>query len=370
MGAIPRLAVDAKSVTLHGGGIRRLLLTLLAEWAASPPPFHVVLLSPAPHEAFDSFDWSHVPFRRLTGPLRLPWYDQASLRMALQRVGADAFYSPYFDAPWAISLPYVVTMHDAVHLRFPQLYPWRLREYYGRLMRHHARFARMVVTDSEFSRQELTTLAGVPAARVRVCPPPLAAQFVSLGTATPRRPDGLPAGAYVLYTGGVEARKNLGALAYAYRVWHAATSDVPPLVLTGPAEAYGPLLRLAEDLGVRGSFRTVGHLGEGELAAAYAHALAVAYPTLYEGFGYPVLEAFACGVPVACSRRGSLPEVAGEAALYFDPEQPAEIAAALHRLAGDQALRERLISAGRERVRSFMGSYAPTLTGALVEALC
>jgi glycosyltransferase involved in cell wall biosynthesis len=166
---------------------------------------------------------------------------------------------------------------------------------------------------------------------------------------------------YLLFVGTLEPRKNLVRLIRAYR--RAAASGIPhPLVLAGPLGWHHQ--QLHRELALRGPGEVIltGELDTDELDALYRHAAAFVYPSLYEGFGLPVLEAMTRGLPVITSNTSSLPEVAGEAALQVDPASIREIAAAIETLLGDTALREKLASRGRARAERFSWDETARLT--------
>ncbi len=367
-------AIDVKTLSLHGGGISTFVRAVLPELIERTPGFDWVAFGPARALAqlpaglrrvrVDMVEW--------LGPPRLPLYDQVQLRLAARRERVRLFYSPYIDAPAGLSASTVVTMHDAVHLRFPGLYPAAQRWYYGGLMRLHGAGAAAVVTDSEFSKAELVRLARVDPSRVHVVPLALPPSFVR----PEQGPDGHVlrrygvAGEYVLYTGGVEERKNLGRLLDAYALWRDRRGgQVPPLAITGAPERFARHRDDVERLGLASSIVLTGRVADADLPHLYAGAAACVYPTLYEGFGFPLLEAMTCGVPVACSRRASLPEIGGDAARYFDPESPEDMARALEDVTSNRALRAQLVEAGRRRASDFsVRATADNLARVLVEA--
>jgi glycosyltransferase involved in cell wall biosynthesis len=178
-------------------------------------------------------------------------------------------------------------------------------------------------------------------------------------------------GRYVLFVGGIEPRKNLHGLVEAFRrvdtdgwlvVAGGRTNWIPKE--TGRLES--AVARLPE--AVRRRIRFTGYVSEDDKRALLAGAEALAYPSAYEGFGFPVLEGFAAGVPVLTSTVSSLPEVAGDAALLVDPSDPGEIAEGLARLVGDEGLRDRLRRAGAERVAAFTWDRSAVLTAAVLRA--
>jgi glycosyltransferase involved in cell wall biosynthesis len=369
-----RIAIDVKTMAIHRAGISAALAAVLPRLVERTPAIEWVAFGPESALRHVPAGVRRVPIElvRGVGRARLPLYDQFQLRLGVRRERVSAFYSPYFDAPIGLRVPTVVTIHDAVHFRFPGLYPVAQRVYYRSLMRIHAARAAAVVTDSVFSRDEILAHTGMDRRRLHV---------VSLAVPTlfqrPRGgPDpsrlrryGLPA-RYVLYPGGAEPRKNLKRLLAAHAAFLRAVPDAPPLVLTGERERYASLAAELARSEIGDSVRLTGRVDDEDMVHVYAGATCVVYPSLYEGFGLPLLEAMAVEVPVACSNRSSLPEIGGEAAWYFEPESEQSIADGLARVTNDAALRARLIAAGRERaalysVDAAAESLARVLTGVL-----
>jgi glycosyltransferase involved in cell wall biosynthesis len=364
---IPRIGIDVKTFALHRGGITAALRTLLPALVERVPGVEWVAFGPSESLRGLPERLCGVPIEliRGLGGIRLPVYDQWQVRRAAAREALSLFYSPYFDAPVGLGIPTVVTMHDAVHLRFPALYPWSLRIYYGSLMRAHAVRAAAIITDSEFSRRELIALAGADASRLHVVGIPLGESFLRRSQRERVGP-ARQAERYVLYSGGVEARKNLSNLFRAWALWRRTRFDAPVLALTGEASRYRPFDNEIERLGLRDRLRFTGLLTDEQMVDAYAGALFVVYPSLYEGFGLPIVEAQAAGAPVACSNRASLPETGGDAALYFDPESPDAMVTAFETLLSDRSLAASLVERGRERACRFSAaSAADRLAGVL-----
>jgi glycosyltransferase involved in cell wall biosynthesis len=247
------------------------------------------------------------------------------------------------------SRPLVATVHDLAFRHFPDAYPAAGRRYHERSARIVADEAARVLVPSEATARDLAELYGVDRGRVTITP---------LGVEVPPEPDRAGAerllrdlgvrGPFLLAVGTLEPRKNLPRLLDAF----GEVADELPghwLVVVGPV-GWGPRLRPTWD-SVR--VKLAGPVGDALLHAIYQAADGLAYPSLYEGFGLPVLEAMANGTPVLTSDRSSLPEVAGDAALLVDPHDRSAIAAGLVRLAGDEDLRRRLVEAGRRRAAGF-----------------
>jgi glycosyltransferase involved in cell wall biosynthesis len=253
----------------------------------------------------------------------------------------DVLHCPTFRAPPRSRVPLVVTVHDLAVLRHPETFNRWTREYSRLLVPRVTAAARLVVAVSEFTRRELEALLRVPAERVRVVPNGVDAAFAPEG---PRA-----AGDYVLAVGTLEPRKNLVRVAAA-------------------ARRLGVELRA---VGARGwgrveleGVRWLGELADAELAAQYRGARCLVYPSLYEGFGIPTLEAMACGTPVVTSAGGACEEVAGGAAVLVDPLDVAAIAAGIERAA---TRRMELVPLGLERARSFSWETTRVATRAVYD---
>ena len=242
---------------------------------------------------------------------------------------ADVLHCPTYRGPLRSRVPLVVTVHDLAVLRHPEAFNRWTRTYSPRVVPAVLRAARRVIAVSDFTRRELVELLGVPDAKIRVVPNAVGDEFTREGPAE--------AGDYVLAVGTLEPRKNLDRL----------------------VEAIGKTDRELRVVGARGwggvevrgnGVRWLGEVDDAELARLYRGAACVAYPSLYEGFGIPVLEAMACGAPVVTTRGTAMEEVADGAAVLVDARDPAEIAAGIERAAAE---RETLVPRGLERARAF-----------------
>ena len=259
------------------------------------------------------------------------WY-LAALPARVRRDRMEVLHCPTQRAPTRSSVPLVVTVHDLAVLRHPETFNRWTRTYSRHVLPRVARAARQLIAVSKFTKRELLELLDVPEEKVRVIPNAVGDPFTQEGEAH--------SGDYVLAVSTLEPRKNLPRLVEGYR--RAGLNGVPLLV--AGAAGWG-------DVRVEGDgVRWLGEVRDEELARLYRGARCVAYVSLYEGFGLPVLEAMACGAPVLAGRSAALEEISGGAAVLVDPLDPDAIAAGLNE-AIDRS--DELRPLGLERARAF-----------------
>jgi glycosyltransferase involved in cell wall biosynthesis len=311
-----RVGIDLSPLALTRAGTARYISNLVAAL-----------------EREDSLELRRYRFggkRRVAKLVRdLVWYP-AALPHAARRDRVDVLHCPALRAPLRTSLPLVVTIHDLAPIRHPSSFNTWNRRYTAFALPRIARAADAVVVGSDFARDEVVDVLGVDQGGVRTIP---------YGVAPVFRPEGPAAdGDYVLAVSTLEPRKNLSNLLAALSQ---VRRRVPELTLRVVGQGEG----IADDEAVR----LLGYVGDAELARIYRHASVFVYPSFFEGFGIPIVEAMASGVPVVASSHPSLDEACGDAALRADPTAPEAIADAIERALADPApLVERgLAHAGR-----------------------
>jgi glycosyltransferase involved in cell wall biosynthesis len=286
--------------------------------------------------------------------------EHVSLPLKLRRLGAELLHSPHYVRPLFCTIPSVVTIHDCIHLLFPQYLPNRMAFRYARYVMGSAiQNSSIVFTVSEASRADILRFyPSTDPAKVHVVPNAIDAELlVDPGEAERDRVRERYQirGRFVLFAGNVKPHKNLERLIRAFaRVRCQEGNEDLRLVLIGDdVGRYASLRRTADEAGVRQEVRFFGFVPHETLAALYRMATVFAFPSLYEGFGLPPLEAMACGTPVVTSRISSLPEVVGDGALLVDPYSEEDIAQGISRVLDDQDLRLRLVERGLERAAGY-----------------
>ncbi len=280
------------------------------------------------------------------------WYFEHKLKTACQRQSFDIYHETAFVPADVTHIPVVYTIHDLSLMHHPETHPRERVWFFNYFFKRRLRYASHILTVSEFIRSEIIHYLKMPASRVTAIP--LAADPVF----SPRPPDvvkdllrqkGWP-DAYILFAGSLEPRKNLRALVAAIRI---AKTNLPVLLTGWQGWGDKPWIHELCQMGLADRFIFTGYVDDDTLACLYSGASMLVYPSLYEGFGLPILEAMACDCPVVCSNAASMPEVAGDAAWLIAPDNPADIAAAIDKLAGDAKIRQSLVQKGRRRVKDF-----------------
>jgi glycosyltransferase involved in cell wall biosynthesis len=283
-----------------------------------------------------------------------------TIPLKLHKLGAQLLHSPHYVLPLFCRKRAVVTIHDCIHLLFPQYLPSRAAYQYAKVMMGSAiKRSELVFTVSEASRRDI--LRFYPKAdpdRLQVVPNAIDEAIVEdPGEEEMERVQERYQirGRFILYAGNIKPHKNLERLVAAFGMLkqRGGHEDVKLLIIGDEINSYGSLRRSVEAAGVRQDVRFFGFVPSTTLAALYRLASVFAFPSLYEGFGLPPLEAMACGTPVVTSRISSLPEVVGDAALLVDPYSTEDIAHGLERVLADDALRAELSTRGRARVKQF-----------------
>jgi glycosyltransferase involved in cell wall biosynthesis len=302
-----------------------------------------------------------MPFPRLWTHLRLSW--------ELLTRPPEVLFVPAHVIPAVCPVPTVVTVHDLGYRHFPDAHTFTQRLYLDFSTRYSARAAKHILADSEATKRDLTQFYGTPPEKISVVYPGRDETLTRVNPAAVRAKYHLPE-KYLLHVGTLQPRKNL------LRLIEATTFHASPfgklragsftLVLAGRAGWLSqPIIQAARAANVR----VLEFVPDEDLAGLYSGAEAFIFPSLYEGFGFPVLEAMACGTPVICSDTSSLPEVAGDAALRVNPQDTAALAAAITQLTHNAELRATLIAKGYEQIKKFSWATAAEKTWKILESV-
>lgn len=363
-----RIGIDARLLT-YRRGMGNYIRYMLAELANLPGKDQFVLYVNDLRAAEYAPKDPRFMIRKIRSTF-YPFWEQISLPLAVKHDRLDVLHCPANTAPIFLPKPLklILTIHDVMYLfpnsilpQSPSLYQRAGRLYYRWMTPQAAKRAVRIMTVSESSKRDIADKLCVPSEKIQM--------VYEAGNATCRRfNDPLPVlevkkhyaieGRYVFALGALDPRKNTVHVIRAYTRLLRIYSQPVQLVLAGLSqEAKNKFNVLVSELGLNGKVVVLGFISEQELAALYNGAELFLYPSLYEGFGMPVLEAMTCGAPVVTSPSGSLPEIAGDAALMVDPHNPDEIAEAMLRILSDNLLRERLIKMGMEQAGRFSWAH-------------
>jgi glycosyltransferase involved in cell wall biosynthesis len=297
---------------------------------------------------------------------RIAW-EQFALPAALRRERIDVFHSPVNVLPERVPCACVVTVHDLAFERYPQYFRPARRMYQHTFTRRSAHAATLVAADSESTKLDLVERFQVPEERVRVVYPAIDTDFTPTddpeALAAFRARNNLP-DRYLLFLGTLEPRKNLLTLVEAYAALRAALPDTPQLVLAGgKGWYYQAVIERIQALGMERHITLAGYIAREDQPLWYAGAELFVYPSVYEGFGLPVAEALACGVPTVTSNVSSLPEAGGPVAIQVAPDDTSSLAHAMRGILLDSSARERARVEGprwtsRFSVTRMAGAYA------------
>ncbi len=355
---MPTITIDYTPAYEQGGGIGRYVRELVAALARQDSTTEYRLfvagagrksLPPAPGPNFTFATTRITPrwFARAWHRARLP------LRIEAFTGPADLLHATDFVLPPSRSHA-LLTVHDLSFVRVPEAASPSLRAYLNTVVPRSVGRAAHVLADSQATKADLIALYGTPPEKITVLLSGVDARFHPVSAPDGvREKYGIGARPYILSVGTVQPRKNYGRLIQALAQLRRGGLDVGLVIVGGKGWLEDPIYAAMDAHAMRDYVRFTGFADEADLPALYSAAACVAQPSLYEGFGLPVLEAFACGTPVVTSNLSSLPEVAGDAALMLDPLDVEALTDALRRLLTDTALRQTLITRGTARAAHF-----------------
>jgi glycosyltransferase involved in cell wall biosynthesis len=353
-----RIAIDSHSVGAKLGGNESYAINLI-EALAQIDSVNQYTIYITTDEARDRFQHRWPNFKvRATLPhtplIRIP----LTLSAELRKNPVDVLHVQ-FTAPPFCPCPVVVSIHDLSFEHLPQTFNRRSRTQLKLTVRHSARRAARIISLSEHARRDIVETYGISEKRIHSIPLAAPSHYGPVDDYRElqrvRHNYGIH-GDYILSVGSIQPRKNLARLVRAYASLRGNISEdkLPQLVLVGKcAWLYDETLRALDETGVKEAVVLTGYVPDADLPALYSGALCFVYPSYFEGFGLPPLEAMKCGAPVIVGNRTSLPEVVGDAALTVDPYDVEAIANAIKQVMDDPSLRQELSSKGQKRAGEF-----------------
>lgn len=373
-----RVAINAWFWDQPNTGSGQYLRNLLPALLDLAPDLQATLVAPRPLAGVPERVSVRVRAPRIGGHPGKAWFEQRAFPAAC--ADADLIHVPYWAPPLGAPAPFVVTVHDVIPLALKAYRGGPLARAYTALVSAATRGAAVVLTDSDAARADILARLGVPGARVRTvylaAGPGFTAERDPAREQAVRAKYDLPE-TYVLYLGGFDVRKNLEALLVAYSYVQKGVGDDAPLLLAGKelegaSARFPPLRRHIRALGLDDCVRFIGWVDEADKPALLRMARSFVFPSLYEGFGLPPLEAMACGTPVIAMDASAMPEVVGGAGFLIAPEDSRALAGAILATITQDDLHEKLRAEGLAQAAGFswtrtarqtLDAYADALRG-------
>ncbi len=353
-----RIGVEARTLEGARHGVARYLANLLNEMVELEAINEYILYSREILAPEGLPSGNRLTYKVIRAKPSILWR-HARLPLEMKRDGCDIHYSPSYFVPLIKVCPDVVAVHDMTFKVHPEWFAKDKRFLFDAIFWRKVVGSEAIITVSEHSKRDVVEILRVPPEKVHVvyaAADPLFRPVVDEARlAAVRAKYGLPDG-FILHVGALHTRRNIPRLLQAAARAEAELGQDLDLLFVGSQASFSPIIdipALAAEAGLRGQARQAEYITDEDLLLLYNAASMLAYPSLYEGFGLPALEALACGTVVACADATSLPEVAGEAALYFDPYDVDSISIALVRGLSDTALRAKLREAGPRRAAGF-----------------
>jgi glycosyltransferase involved in cell wall biosynthesis len=295
----------------------------------------------------------------------MPWREQVGLSLQSARDGIELLHSPCLTAPLMLGCPSVITIHDMIWL-FPKKYSqskagslqWKLIEWYNRLIpRYASKRASAIITVSQVSKEDIATQLKIEPDLIFVTSEAANQSFQPIKEKGPgqafRKKHGLHF-RFILAIGSADPRKNLETLVRAYAMLPDFLQAAYHLVIVWTAPVLAPAIsKLVTSLGLDDQVQFLNKISNEDLVLLYNEASLFVFPSLYEGFGLPLLEAMACGVPVVAANTSSIPEIAGDAARLFDAKDPQELSRTMAQVLGDEDVKTNMVKKGFQRSATF-----------------
>lgn len=354
-----KIGIDITALPPNPVGAGMYILHLTRSLAEIESEFEFVIFSQA--VGYDlvgassrpGFEWVILP--EMSPARRLIW-EQTRFPELVRKCGIDLLHSPHYTRPWSLPCASVVTFHDMTFFLYPHLHTRAKRLFFPLAIRMSARRADALIAVSESTRQDSIRLLGIPPEKITAIPLGISEEFRPVSDpdlcAAVRSRYNLP-DRFLLYVGLVEPRKNLPLLLRAYHRLLAGGVRQPLVIAGRMGWMVEQVFQQIDELGIKDQVHFTGYVSPDDLPIVYNLADAFVYPSLYEGFGFPPLEAMACGAPVVTTAVSSMPENVGDAGILVPPGDEQALAQALQRILTDALLRQRLRRAGPERAALF-----------------
>ncbi len=343
-----QVGIDARMINYSGIG--RYIRSLLNEYLKVPTAGEFLIFG----DLKELGEYKHFKVKKLTAPI---YSISEQILLPLKIKALPIFHAPHYNAPLFYRGKLIVTVQDIIHIKFSEYLPSRKAYRYAKYMyRRVTEKAVRIITASEHTKSDLVERLNVPPEKIKVIPFGVDEKFHPVENedllSSFRKKYELPEN-FILYVGNLKLHKNLGILLKAFKLLKEREKFQENLVLTTGGKPADGLIREACDKGIEQWVKFLPLIPDEELPLLYNCAKLFVFPSLYEGFGLPPLEAMASGVPVVCSNAASLPEVVGEAAIMCNPGDLEAFADGMYRLLTDDSLRSKLAAEGRKRAELF-----------------
>lgn len=354
-----RIGIDATALPPQPGGAGSYIIHLIRALASLSSEYQFTIF--AHHSGRDLIDspsssrmnWVLVPDK---SPARRLVWEQVTFPRLVRQSRVGLLHSLHYTRPLFLSCASVVTFHDMTFFLYPDLHTRSKRIFFPTAIRLSARLADSIIAVSENTKKDAVRLLGIPGDRITAVPLGVGEEFLPITDARlledVRLKYSLPQD-FILNVGFVEPRKNLTLLLKSYQQLHSQGISLPLVIVGGLGWMYEDVFRQAESLGIKERVYFTGYVPDRDLPIIYNLARVFVYPSIYEGFGLPPLEAMACGTPVITTAVSSMPEHVGDAGILIPPQDEKALTNALQKLINDSTLQEELSSKGPERASQF-----------------
>ncbi|MFC2054636.1 glycosyltransferase family 4 protein [Chloroflexota bacterium] len=354
-----RIGIDATALPPQPGGAGNYIIQLIRSLASLETDSHFTVFAyQSGYGLFDvptspQLDWFLFPDK---SPARRLLWEQTTLPRLVRRSNVALLHSLHYTKPLSLSCASVVTFHDMTFFLYPHLHTRSKRIFFPTAIRLSARLADALIAVSENTKKDAVRLLGVPGDKITAIPHGVGEEFHPITDTRLlediRRKYSLPQD-FILNVGVVEPRKNLTLLLKSYQRLHSQGISLPLVIVGGLGWMYEDVFRLVESLGIKEQVHFTGYVSSHDLPIVYNLSRVFVYPSIYEGFGLPPLEAMACGTPVITTAVSSMPEHVGDAGILIPPQDEKALTNALQKLINDSTIQEELSSKGPERASQF-----------------